>query len=140
VNKRTAGLLAALGTVGILAAGTTSAGAATTTAVAPVIVTVRADSGDSPTGFETFKMKLTDPAVIADARANMAGQTSAFPVGNLAKGTAENTGFTWHLVNVQFAEMTIELCDGTPTYVENHQSEFRTYCPWVSKVIAINNA
>jgi hypothetical protein len=141
VKKRTAGLLAAFGTLGLIAVGIGPAGAATTGAApTPVIATVRLDTDDSPAGFELFKMKLTEPAVIADAKASLAGTTHDFPIGDLATGTAENTGYTWHLINVHFTNVTIELCDGTPSYVENHQSDFATYCPWGARVVDIQDA
>ena len=44
----------------------------------------------------------------------------------------------WHLDpdEVRLVEAAIEVCDGRPSYVETHQSEFPTYCPWGARVIS----
>jgi len=41
------------------------------------------------------------------------------------------------------AEVSIELCDGTPSFVEENLDYWldtvHTYCPWSSKVVSIKN-
>jgi hypothetical protein len=34
-------------------------------------------------------------------------------------------------------EAAIEVCDGTPSYVEAHLEDFPTYCPWGGRVVAV---
>ncbi len=41
------------------------------------------------------------------------------------------------------AEVTIELCDGTPSYVEAHLDEWieqvGRYCPWSARLVALED-
>jgi hypothetical protein len=88
---------------------------------------------------ERFVVRLTDPATIALARANLRGQNQTFPSGPLRRGDGGfNAPWTWHLDpdQTRFVEVAIEVCDGRASYVESHQSEYSTYCPWGAKVIA----
>lgn len=50
-----------------------------------------------------------------------------------------NTGWSWHLVNVEFAEVAIEVCDGLPSHVEEEGTAFGTgqYCPWSATITDI---
>ena len=56
-------------------------------------------------------------------------------------GTEVNRGWSWHLVDVSFAEVTIELCDGRPSDVEKAGVSFGggRFCPWTARVVAIND-
>ena len=88
---------------------------------------------------ERFVIRLTDAETIARARANLRGEKQMFPTGPLRSGNAGfNAPWTWHLDpnQTRFVEAAIEICDGRPSYVEGHQSEYPTYCPWGAKVIA----
>lgn len=88
---------------------------------------------------ERFVIRLTDPATIAHARANLRGQNQMFPAGPLRRGDGGfNAPWTWHLDpdQTRMVESAIEVCDGRASYVEAHQSEYPTYCPWGAKVIA----
>jgi hypothetical protein len=51
-----------------------------------------------------------------------------------------NTGWTWHLEDVTFAEVTIELCDGRPSDVERQGAQFGggRFCPWTATVTRID--
>jgi hypothetical protein len=51
-----------------------------------------------------------------------------------------NTGWTWHLEDVEFAETTIELCDGRPSDVEREGAQFGggRFCPWTARVLDID--
>jgi hypothetical protein len=33
-------------------------------------------------------------------------------------------------------EAAIELCDGRPSCVETHLSDYATYCPWGARIVA----
>ena len=49
-----------------------------------------------------------------------------------AAGAEVNTGYSWHLVDVTFVEIAIELCDGLPSHVEAAGVGYANgrYCPW----------
>lgn len=93
---------------------------------------------------EQFKVRLTDPADIAIARDLLAGTGIAtIPNGRIVRGAADvNTGFTWHLdpADFEWAEMTTEVCDGLPSFVEDGSLTGDRFCPWSAEVIAIDPA
>src|SRR5262245_30095924 len=67
---------------------------------------------------ETFRVALTTPEQLAAARAAQAGGPARIPNGRIVAGTQVNAGWSWHLEEVEFAAITIELCDGRPSDVE----------------------
>jgi len=88
---------------------------------------------------ERFVARVTDPDTIRLAEANLDRQNNRFPIGTLKPGNGGfNTPWTWHLDpdSVRFVEVAIELCDGRPSYVESHQSEYARYCPWGARVVS----
>ncbi len=89
---------------------------------------------------ETFRARLDTPAQLAAARAAQAGGRAAIPVGHIVAGTQVNTGWSWHLEEIEFAEATIEVCDGLPSHVEREGTSFANgvYCPWSARIIAID--
>src|SRR5687767_1319110 len=66
---------------------------------------------------QTFRVRLTNDAQIAAARAAQSGGAARIPNGRVVRGTQINVGWSWHLEDVEFAESTIELCDGRPSDV-----------------------
>ena len=87
---------------------------------------------------ERFILRTADPETIKAATDNMRGSNAMFPIGPLRAGDGGfNAPWTWHLdpATTRFAEAAIEVCDGRPSYVEGHQAEYQTYCPWGAKVI-----
>jgi hypothetical protein len=90
-------------------------------------------------GSEIFRVALTTPEQVAAARAAQAGGRARIPNGRIVAGTQVNTGWTWHLEDVAFAEATIELCDGRPSDVERQGPAFGggRFCPWSATVIRI---
>jgi hypothetical protein len=90
---------------------------------------------------ESYKIRLTDPADIQIARKLLAAeQAPAIPNGVVVRGSADvNVGFSWHIdpASVEFADSTIEVCDGLPSDVEKGLITSDRYCPWSAKVIAI---
>ena len=95
---------------------------------------------------DTFVIALTDPAVIAEARALANGQEPSKHVTGLVVAEAEpyNAPWSFHLdpASISFAEMSIEVCDAATSYVEEHLAEVggaflpgRRWCPWSSRVI-----
>jgi hypothetical protein len=89
---------------------------------------------------ETFRARLDTPSQLAAARAAQAGGRARIPVGRIVAGTQVNTGWSWHLEEIEFAEATIEVCDGLPSHVEQEGTSFANgvYCPWSARVIAID--
>ena len=91
-------------------------------------------------GSETFRVALTSPEQVAAARAAQNGGAARIPVGRIAPGAQVNTGWSWHLEDVTFAEVTIELCDGRPSDVERAGTQFGggQFCPWTAAVVRID--
>ena len=64
------------------------------------------------------------------------------PNGRIAPGNGGfNTPWSWHFVpeTVRMVDVSIEVCDGTPSYVETHRSDYLLsgYCPWGARVVAV---
>jgi hypothetical protein len=89
---------------------------------------------------EVFRIWLGDTGTIEAARRAQAGGPARIPSGRIVAGTQVNTGWSWHLEEVSFAEATIELCDGRPSDVERRSTTFGggRYCPWQARVIQID--
>ena len=90
---------------------------------------------------ETFKALLTDSAAIDLARRSQAGSAKRFPNGRILPGTDVNAGWSWHLVEVEMAEASIELCDGRPSDVERAGPSYGggRFCPWSATVVSIED-
>ena len=93
-------------------------------------------------GEETFRIRLDTPALHGAARAALAGGSASIPNGRIVSGTDINAGWSWHLTGVAFAEVTIELCDGSPSMVESAVRAGTVFgggrfCPWSARVVAI---
>lgn len=93
---------------------------------------------------EQFKVLLTDPADIAIAQALLAGEEApSIPNGLVVRDDPSvNAPWTWHLDpdSIEFADMTIEVCDGLPSYVEDGTVTSDRYCPWGAIVVAVEPA
>ena len=89
---------------------------------------------------ETFRVALTTAEQVAAARAAQNGGPARIPVGRIVPGTQVNTGWNWHLEDLTFAEVTIELCDGRPSDVERAGSQFGggRFCPWTATILRID--
>jgi hypothetical protein len=61
--------------------------------------------------------------------------------GAIARGNGGNKNWSWHFVPNKWnlAEVSMELCDGTPEQVENNILEWvenkKRFCPWHSYVL-----
>jgi len=94
-------------------------------------------------GEEQYRIRLTDPADIAIARRLLAGdEAPRIPNGLIVRGDdgGVNTGYSWHIDpdSVEFADMTTEVCDGLPSYVEDGTLTGDRFCPWSAEVIAVD--
>ena len=123
-------LLVANATFLLLLAGACGSQSPTSPAVATATLAV---------GSETFRVALTTPEQLAAARAAQGGGHARIPNGRIVAGTQVNTGWSWHLEDVAFVEVTIELCDGRPSDVERQGTAFGggRFCPWSAAVLRI---
>lgn len=89
---------------------------------------------------EEFRVLLADERQIAAARAAEAGGRARIPNGRIVQGTSVNQGWSWHLEELEFAEATIELCDGRPSDVERQGTQFGggRFCPWSARIKSIS--
>ncbi len=98
---------------------------------------------------ELFQLWTTNLDTINDILALQAGESEAnIPNGPILRGAGEahhNQPWSWHLDPqlTEMAEVTIELCDGAPTYVEANIDEFvdtiGQYCPWGAELIHVED-
>jgi len=93
-------------------------------------------------GNETFRIHLTTDEQIRGAELALGTGPAKIPNGRLVAGEDVNSGYTWHVVDVTFAEATIELCDGLPSEVQRAGVNFGggRYCPWSARVVSIDYA
>jgi len=91
-------------------------------------------------GSEEFRVALTTADQVAAARAAQSGGGAKIPTGRIVPGTQVNAGWSWHLEEVTFAEITIELCDGRPSDVERAGVQFGggRFCPWSARITRID--
>ena len=97
-----------------LAVAACNAGSGSSDPNAPIVVTFEVVD-------ERFKALLTDPADIAIARRLLAGEDApSIPNGRIIRETGVNAGYGWSLDpnDIEFAEVTLEECDGLPSDVE----------------------
>lgn len=91
-----------------------------------------------------FVVRITDPESLLRLEGARTGDFVGIPNGLLARGDGGvNIGHDWHLVEVELADMTMEICDGTVAYldelgmdrfIEEHSDRF---CPWTATFVAI---
>ena len=91
---------------------------------------------------ETYKIELATPELVEHARALLAGDDVAgIPLGRVVRDDpGPNAPWSWHIdpATLEFADMTIEVCDGLPSYVEEEIVTSPDYCPWSAELIAID--
>ena len=100
-----------------------------------IVVTVRVADA------EEYRLRLTEPDDIGIAQKLLAGESAPrIPNGLVVRGEPDvNVGYSWHIdpASVEFADTTIEVCDGRPSDVEKGVITSDHYCPWSAKVVAI---
>lgn len=91
---------------------------------------------------ETFRIELVTPELIDHAQRLFDGEEiAAIPLGKIVRPDPEvNTGWHWHIdpTTLEFADVTTEVCDGLPSFVEDETLTSDTYCPWSAKIIAMD--
>ena len=92
-------------------------------------------------GSERFAVRVHDQATFDKLNARMQSGTVGVILGRVAPGDGGFNGpWLWHLVpgTIEVVDAAIELCDGTPSYLEAHRDEWirtvHNYCPWGAKV------
>jgi hypothetical protein len=98
---------------------------------------------------ETFKVWVTNPQTIDQLLALEAGDSAAnIPNGKILPGPGagdHNAPWSWHLdpEDIEMAELTIEVCDGAPNYVEANLADFTDtvgrYCPWAAQLTSLED-
>lgn len=98
---------------------------------------------------EQFKVWTADPEAIEDLQALEAGRSRAnIPNGRLRRGPGRgdhNAPWSWHLdpEDVAMAEVTVEVCDGLPSFVEEERDrwieEVGRYCPWSAELVELRD-
>ena len=90
---------------------------------------------------QEFVVMIENESVAAQARQLIGSNQSINLNGEIARGHGGfNNGYSWHLKpnTVEFAEITMEVCDGEPSFVEENVDYFvdtvKRYCPWGIKV------
>lgn len=94
---------------------------------------------------ERFRVWVTNPDTIEQLRALWGGTgTATIPNGRIlpdAGHSDHNAPWSWHLDphDIEMAENAMEVCDGIPSYVEEHLDEFvgvvQRYCPWSARLV-----
>ena len=114
-----------------------------------VLASCSSDSAGTPStdfivavGTETFVFRTTHPETIRLGFETMNGRRQLFPGGPLRRGNGGfNTPWSWHLdpAETRLTEAAIEVCDGTPSYVESHVDAFVQlgYCPWSARIVGV---
>lgn len=92
-------------------------------------------------GQETYMVELATPELQQHAQDLLDGKdVAAIPLGTVVRGDpGVNAPWSWHIdpTTLEFADQTIEVCDGLPSYVEDGTVTSDTYCPWSAKVVDI---
>lgn len=100
-------------------------------------------------GGERFRVWVTNRATIRQIYALQRGTSTAnIPSGKILPGPGRarhNAPWHWHLDpnDISMADVTIEVCDATPSYVEAHRAEFihnlGRYCAWGARLVGIRD-
>ena len=93
---------------------------------------------------EQYRVLVTDPANVAIVNDLLdGGEGPRIPNGEVAPGDGGVNGpWTWHIdpATLEFADMTTEVCDGKPSFVEDGLVSGDRFCPWSAKVISVEPA
>jgi hypothetical protein len=98
---------------------------------------------------ETFRVWVTSSETIEQLYALQRGESMAnIPNGPIHRSPGQgdhNAPWNWHLDPelTQMAEITIELCDGAPSFVEANVDYFidevGQYCPWAAELLELED-
>lgn len=92
----------------------------------------------------SYRILLDGDAAERVRDAHRTGERPGIPVGRINRGDGGiNTGHDWHITEVEFADMAIEVCDGNAGYidelgydafVDQHGDYF---CPWSAELVGV---
>ncbi len=98
---------------------------------------------------ERFQAWVTNSRTMWDLSQLQRGESTAnIPNGRILRGpglAGHNDPYSWHLdpEDVEMADMTIEVCDAEPSYVEANVDEFvdnvGRYCAWDAELVDLKN-
>jgi hypothetical protein len=95
---------------------------------------------------ESLSVWVTDSSFVDEALSQLTGAPPRIPVfEDLIAGADCDPQWTWHPdpAKVQFADATIEVCDGRPSDIENDQTYWLgtvdSYCPWSATATAVDD-
>ena len=98
---------------------------------------------------QRFHVWVTNAQTIQQILDLQVGKSEAnIPNGRILRGRGQgehNAPWSWHLdpQDIAMAELTIELCDGEPAFVEQNLAEYvdivERYCPWSAKLVGIED-
>lgn len=98
---------------------------------------------------ETFKVWVTDAEAIRQLIDISEGRREGgIPNGRILRGSGEaahNAPWSWHLdpEDIEIVDVTMELCDGAPWYVEENVDEYvdtvERYCPWGAELVDLED-
>jgi len=101
------------------------------------------------TAGERFRVWVTNPQTMWDLQQLQRGEsTASIPNGRILRGPGKarhNAPYSWHLdpEDISMADMTIEVCDARPSYVEENVGEFvdnvGRYCAWNARLVELKN-
>lgn len=95
-------------------------------------------------GRETFKILLESQDLVDQAIAQLSGDAdSQFPVGDVVRDDpGVNAPWSWHIdpATVIFTRVSIEVCDGVPSFVEDRTITSDQYCPWSAVLVDLTPA
>jgi hypothetical protein len=91
---------------------------------------------------EQYKIELATAELVEHAEALLDGEAVAsIPNGVVVRDDpGPNAPWSWHIdpATLEFADMTIEVCDGLPSHVEDGVVTSDRYCPWSAEIISID--
>jgi hypothetical protein len=95
---------------------------------------------------ETLSVWITDAAFIGEAHRLLdAGERRIPSFATLHDGTDCDPQWGWHVdpEDVEWADFTIELCDGRPSDIEADEAYWLgtvgQYCPWGAEILSIDD-
>jgi hypothetical protein len=93
---------------------------------------------------EEYRIELVTPESIENARMLLDGEEApGIPNGVVLRDGdgGVNEPWSWHIdpETLEWADFTIEVCDGLPSDVEEDTITSENYCPWSAEVIALDD-
>ncbi|PVZ96409.1 hypothetical protein DDQ50_06650 [Amnibacterium flavum] len=103
---------------------------------APAVATFRV------AGQEDYAIELNTDQLVEHAIELMnGGEDGRIPNGLIVRDGDEgvNAPWSWHIDpdSLEFVDMTTEVCDGLPSYVEDGTLTSDRFCPWLTEVVSI---